>query len=382
MTANSSSRLDAPLLFAVMALLVIGLIMVASTSAEHASEQYGHWWFLLWRHAQHICVAVLCAWIAFMVPMRFWHASAPLLFPLGLLSLLLLLAPGMAREVGGAKRWLDIAGLPVQPSEMIKLLGVMYLARLLVAESKVSHSGETRRALAYPVILFMALSCLLLEQPDMGTLMLMLCCGMLMLFLAGIRLRVFAGLSVLLMTACTLLIVFSPYRWQRVVAFLDPWQDAMGSGYQLSHALSAFGSGGLWGVGLGHSMQKQFYLPAAHTDFIFAVIAEEFGFLGVAFVIGLFCYLVIRMWRVATMARLLERPFTMYLAYGLCFLMAMQTFINLGVNLGVLPTKGITLPFISYGGSSLVSSCVLCALMLRAHWELCTAHPHPGQGRY
>ena len=366
----NASPLDVPLLFTVLVLLGFGLVMVASTSVEYSQAHYGTWWALMWRHAWHIVIAMLCAWIVFMIPLHFWYKVAPFLFPLGLIALTLVLFRGLGTEAGGARRWLYIGNIGIQPSELVKLLSMMYLASFLAHEPRVTRTANISKQYVSPIGWFIVLSCLLLAEPDMGAFVLLLSCGMIVLFLSGLRLRVFMGLGIAAGIVCALLIVLSPYRWQRVTAFIDPWQDVAGSGYQLTHALSAFGSGGWWGVGLGHSIQKQFYLPAAHTDFIFAVIAEEFGWFGVVCVIGLFSYLVARIWRVATIARRKEHVFTMYLVYGLALLIAIQTFINLGVNLGVLPTKGITLPFVSYGGSSLLSGCVLIALVLRAHWEL------------
>lgn len=344
--------------------------MVSSASVEYAQAQHGFWWWLAWRHFQHILVALFIACLVFAIPLRLWYQTVPLLLPLGLIALLLVLVPEIGTQVNGSRRWLQFGHTTVQPSELIKIFSVLYLARFLSDESTLRHTNHHLRRSATPIAVFGVLFVLLLSEPDMGTVVLLLCCGLLMLFLAGLRLWVCAMLGTGFGFLCASLIVFSPYRWQRIVTFINPWQDASGAGYQLSHALSAFGSGQWFGVGLGHSMEKQFYLPAAHTDFIFAVIAEEFGWLGVLFVIMLFCYLVARMWRTADIARRFNRPFVMYAIYGLSLLMALQVFINLGVNLGMLPTKGITLPFISYGGSSLVSNCMISALVLRAHWEL------------
>lgn len=374
--------LDVSLLLSALGLVVIGLVMVASASVEYAQAHYGHWWWLVRSHFQHLLVALACGYIVFCIPLRLWYATIPMLLPLGLIALVLVLVPGIGMEANGSRRWLFLGGVTFQPSEFIKLLMIVYMARFLANDYMHASRVSMLRYWAWPMALGVVLCVLLLAEPDMGTFFLLMCCALLMLFLSGMHLQIYLVLCSVLALLCALLVVFSPYRWARILSFMDPWRDPTGSGYQLSHALNAVRSGEWWGRGLGHSLEKQLYLPAAHTDFIFAVITEELGWLGASCLIALFCFLVARMWHTASMAQQCKAVFVMYAVYGISLLIALQVFINIGVNLGLLPTKGMTLPFVSYGGSSLVLSCVLVAWVLRARKELCLGSAHSVEARY
>jgi cell division protein FtsW len=353
-----------------IALLAFGLVMVysASIATAEASKATGFQpAYYLVRHGLYIFVGIVAGVMAFQISLDNWQRLAPYLFLLGVALLILVLIPGIGREVNGSRRWLSLFVINLQPSELIKLFAVLYAADYTVRKGLLNyHWGRA----FLPMFAVMALvGWLLLLEPDMGSFVVICIVAICILFLGGFNIKVFAGLVIALPIAFASLIFSSPYRMQRVVSFMDPWSDPYGKGYQLSHALIAFGRGEWFGVGLGGSLQKLFYLPEAHTDFLLAVIAEELGLVGVCMVILLFAGLIIRAFAIGRQAANLDRQFAALVAQGIAVWLGVQAMINIGVNTGVLPTKGLTLPFLSFGGSSVVVSCIAAALLLRIDWE-------------
>ena len=310
---------------------------------------------------------LLVALAAFQVPLRSWQQAAPWLFLIGVALLALVLVPGVGREVNGAKRWLPLYFVNLQPSEFMKLFVVLYAADYTVRRAV--HMDSLRRGFLPMLAVMLIVGGLLLREPDFGAFVVITVIAMGILFLGGMNWKLFAGLVILLLAGFVVLILTSPYRLQRVVGFMDPWADPYGTGYQLSHALIAFGRGEWFGVGLGASVEKLFYLPEAHTDFLLAVIAEELGFAGVVAIVLAFAWIVMRAFAVGRRAALLERYFAALVANGIGLWIGVQTIINIGVNTGMLPTKGLTLPLLSFGGSAITATCCAIGVLLRVDWE-------------
>ena len=351
-------------------LLGIGLVMVYSSSI--AIAEAGHYtgnlpgYFLI-RHSVFVFVGMMAGFICFQFPTRLWQQAAPYLFVLGVLLLLVVLIPGIGKEVNGSQRWLSMGMFNLQPSELMKLFVVLYAADYTVRKAALIHSF---RKGFLPMLLVMQLvGGLMLREPDFGAFVVVMVIAMGVLFLGGINWKLFAVLIMLLIMGFAMLIWSSPYRLQRVMGFMDPWSDPFGKGYQLSHALIAFGRGEWFGVGLGASVEKLFYLPEAHTDFLLAVVAEELGFAGVIAVIGLFAWLTWRSFVIGNQAARLARYFSALVAQGIGLWIGAQAAINMGVNMGVLPTKGLTLPLLSFGGSGIVANCCALAILLRIDYE-------------
>lgn len=365
-----SDEYDRSLLWTALLLITLGLVMVysASIATAEAARNAGHQpaYFLL-RHLGGLGVAVIAAALAFQVPMRAWQRAAPWLFVLGVAALALVLIPGLGREVNGARRWLALPGFNIQPSELVKVAAVLYAADYTARKTAVMHSF--RDGLLPMLGVMLVVGWLLLREPDFGAFVVIAVVATGILFVGGMNVRWFAGLLALMLAGFAALVLSSPYRMQRILGFMDPWSDAFGQGYQLSHALIAFGRGEWFGVGIGASVEKLFYLPEAHTDFLLAVIGEELGFAGVLIVVGLFAWLVLRAFAIGRQAAVLERPFAALVAQGIAIWIGVQAFINMGVNLGVLPTKGLTLPFMSFGGTAMLANCVALAILLRIDWE-------------
>ncbi|MDB5812442.1 MAG: ftsW [Betaproteobacteria bacterium] len=361
---------DVALAWSAVALLALGLVMVYSSSIAiaEASRMTGQQpMYYLMRHSVFLALSLGMATIAFQLPTRAWQKAAPFLFLLGAGLLVLVLIPGIGREVNGSQRWLSLFVFNLQPSELMKLFAVLYAADYTVRKS--AHMHSLTKGFLPLFIVMLLVGGLLLREPDFGAFAVITVIAMGILFLGGVNWKPFAGLIVLLIVGFVLLIWLSPYRMQRVVGFMDPWADPFGKGYQLSHALIAFGRGEWLGVGLGASVEKLFYLPEAHTDFLLAVIAEELGFAGVAVVIGLFAVIIVRAFAIGRQAASLDRAFPALVAQGIGLWLGVQAIINMGVNMGVLPTKGLTLPLLSFGGSGIAANCCALAVLLRVDWE-------------
>ncbi len=361
---------DEMLVWIILALLSIGLVMVYSASIATAEESKFtgfHPMYYLIRHSLFIFIGIMAGVMTFQVPVQTWQKLAPYLFMLGVVLLILVLIPGIGRAVNGSRRWLSLFVVNLQPSELMKLFAVLYAADYTMRKGSVKH---TFRKAFLPMFAVMTLvGWLLLLEPDMGAFVVICAIAVCTLWLGGFNLKVFGGLVLALPLAFAALILSSPYRMQRVIGFMDPWSDPFGKGYQLSHALIAFGRGEWFGVGLGASVEKLFYLPEAHTDFLLAVIAEELGLAGVCTVIILFAGLLIRAFAIGRQAAFLDLQFAALLAQGIAIWLGVQAMINCGVNMGVLPTKGLTLPFLSFGGSGVVVNCIAAAILLRIDFE-------------
>ena len=358
---------DQYLIMLTLVLMAIGFVMVSSASmpfADSANYEYNPYHFII-RHGIYIVIALCAGLVTLTIPMELWQKAGPYSLLFALLMLILVLLIG--KEVNGSKRWLDLGIITIQVSEITKLAVVSYIAGYLVRrrEELITQIKGFLKPLA---ILIMVTVALLLE-PDFGASVVIMVTALSMMFLAGARLWQFVMLSVGLGAGLALLAVAQPYRWQRLQTFLDPWQDPFGTGYQLTQSLIAFGRGEFWGLGLGNSIQKLAYLPEAHTDFVFAVLAEELGLIGVLAVLILYVLLLYRIMQIGRQAVDTGRLFSGYMAWGLAITMALQAVINIGVNSGVLPTKGLTLPLISYGGSSLIVCVVAIAVVLRIDYE-------------
>ena len=364
------AEFDRSLAWSGLLLVAIGLVMVYSASiafAEGSRFTGNNSAYFLVRQGLFLFVALLAATLTFLVPVRFWQQIAPWMFLGGLLMLVAVLIPGIGREVNGARRWINLVVFNLQPSEVMKLAAVLYAADYTVRKHAVMKSFK--KGLLPMLGVMLAVSWLLLREPDFGALVVIAVTTFGILFLGGMNGRHFAALVAMLAVGFVGLVVSSPYRMQRIFGFMDPWSDPFGKGYQLSHALIAFGRGEWLGVGLGASVEKLHYLPEAHTDFLLAVIAEELGFAGVFVVIGLFVWLVLRAFVIGRQAVLQERHFAALAAQGIGIWIGFQALINMGVNMGLLPTKGLTLPLMSFGGSGLVVNCVALAVLLRIDWE-------------
>jgi cell division protein FtsW len=370
--AGAVREFDLALLWAAVVLLLFGMVMVYSASialpdsARFASLRTTHH---LTRHAFAIAVGLGCATFAFAIPVARWQKAAPWLFALGLVLLVLVLIPGIGKVVLGARRWISLGVMNLQPSELMKLFVVLYAADYAVRKQDWMH--EFRKGFAPMAVVMAFIGVLLLLEPDLGAFMVIVAIAMGLLFLGGVSVRLFAGLSVTMLLTFLALIWASPWRRERIFAYLDPFDEknALGKGYQLTHSLIAFGRGEWFGVGLGGSVEKWHYLPEAHTDFLLAVIGEELGLVGVLAVIVLFFWIVRRCFEIGRQAIALDRFFAGLVAQGIGLWIGVQAFINMGVNLGLLPTKGLTLPLMSYGGSAILVTCVALAIVLRIDWE-------------
>jgi len=369
-TPPPQAQYDEMLIWVLIGLLALGLVMVysASIATAEASKFTGHQpaYYLL-RQGVFITAGLFLGLLAFQVPVQLWQTYAPWLFLIGTALLAVVLIPGLGREVNGSRRWLSLFIINLQPSELMKLFVVLYAADYTVRKGKVGHLF--RKAFVPMLVVMVLIGGLLLQEPDLGAFVVICIIALSTLWLGGFNLKVFASLLLALPLAFGALIFSAPYRMQRLIGFMDPWSDPYGRGYQLSHALIAFGRGEWLGVGLGGSVEKLFYLPEAHTDFLMAVIAEELGLAGVAAVIAMFALLVMRSFRIGREAAFFERNFSALVAQGIGVWIGVQAIINIGVNMGVLPTKGLTLPFLSFGGSGIVVNCIAAAILLRVDFE-------------
>ncbi|MGH1373831.1 MAG: putative lipid II flippase FtsW [Cellvibrionaceae bacterium] len=357
-----------PLLAMIMMLSSIGWVMVTSASMAFAESTYNDQWFFAKRYATFWMLGMAGAVLVAAVPVSLWEKYGSLFLVVALVMLTLVLIPGLGKKVNGSQRWLQVGPLALQASEVVKFCVIVFYASFLARRGQ--ETLEDWRGVFKPLLILGMIVFLLLLEPDFGASVVMAATVMAMLFVAGVRLWQFMLLFVSALGGLMVVAVMSPYRMQRLITFLDPWADQFNSGYQLTQSLIAFGRGEWFGLGLGNSVQKLFYLPEAHTDFIFAIIAEEFGLFGVVAVVGLFVALVVAVLNVAQKAMALGNVFASFATFGVAVMFAAQAFINVGVASGLLPTKGLTMPFISYGGSSLLATCALMALVMRIDWEL------------
>ncbi|WP_181879462.1 putative lipid II flippase FtsW [Legionella donaldsonii] len=358
---------DKWLMGAVLGLVIIGLMMVASSSVMISTKYYHQPFHFLIRQACYLIAGFIVAIGVMRIDSSVWERMSMPLLLICLLMLLVVLVPGIGRSVNGSRRWLAFGPIGIQVSELAKMTMIFYLAGYLVRQ-QISVKQHIFGFIK-PMIVLGLISVLLLMEPDFGATVVISGTVMAMLFLAGVKLRYYVGLLLAVLCCLAMLAVSSPYRVARLTAFLNPWADQFNSGYQLTQSLIAFGRGGWLGVGLGDSVQKLFYLPEAHTDFLFAVLAEELGVFGVLLVLILYSILVTRGLMIGFTAHSQERLFAAFTAYGLTFWLGLQAAINMGVNSGLLPTKGLTLPLLSYGGASMVVNCVVIALLLRIDHE-------------
>lgn len=363
-----NSQPDFILLLSTFTLLAIGLVMISSASMDYASQRYDDPFYHTRRHAIYLIIALIAGFIASKVSIELWQRSDKYLLLLSFIVLTLIIIPGVGVTANNATRWLAIGPLTLQGSEVAKLGVIVYLGSYLVRQNDLVRSKWS--GFLNPMAIMMAMVVLLIKEPDFGAVVVLMSAALGMLFLGGVRLWQFIITLFGVGGLCVVLVMSSQYRMQRLYSYLDPWSDQFGDGYQLTQALIAFGRGEWFGLGLGDSIQKLFYLPEAHTDFIFAILAEELGFIGCLLVLSIYVVLIGRILFIARKAESMSQSFSAYVAYGVSIVFSAQLFINVGVNIGLLPTKGLTLPFLSYGGSSLLVSCVLIGLVLRIHQEL------------
>ena len=365
---------DQPLVWITLILMLFGMVMVYSASiglpdSPKFTNLQGRHEYFLYRQAAFIAAAIVAGYFAFRIPVASWQKLAPVMFVGTLVLLILVLVPGIGVSVNGARRWLSLKLFQVQPSEIMKIVVVLYAADFTVRKQQYMHKltkGFMPMAFAVGVV-----GMLLLLEPDLGAFGVIVCIAMGILFLGGFNMIWFGGIGAILIVVFSSIIALSPFRRARMFAYLDPWQEdnALDKAYQLTHSLIAFGRGEIAGVGLGNSVEKLHYLPEAHTDFIMAVIGEELGLIGVLITLAMFYWLVKRAFDIGRQAIALDQFFAGLTAKGIGIWIGVQTFINMGVNLGLLPTKGLTLPLMSYGGSGVLINCVGLAILLRVDYE-------------
>lgn len=361
------------------ALLSMGLIAVTSASIEMAASQGSPFGYGI-RHAINLLLAFALAVAVYRMPIQFWFRTGGYWLLLGFVLLALVLIPGIGREVNGSRRWLGFGPLNLQCSEFVKMFVIIFMAGYLVRRQ--AEVQESFAGFAKPMGVLFCITLLLMGEPDFGATVVTAGTAFAMLFIGGARIGQFIMIALAAIAGAGMLVVAAPYRMKRLTAFTDPWADQFNTGYQLTQSLIAFGRGEWWGLGLGNSVQKLFYLPEAHTDFVFAVWAEEFGFVGAVFVVLIFAVLITTILALSRRAVAMKRWFEAYISFGVAILISFQVFINIGVASGLLPTKGLTLPFFSYGGSSLMLFCSLTALLIRINQELnaVQANAHTGVG--
>lgn len=365
--SSGIAHFDWPLLFVLVSIALLGAVMIFSASMPFAEKNYGDAFHFINRQLVFLSAGIGLGIFLFRFSLDDWERYAPYLLGIALLMLLLVLVPGVGKSVNGSRRWIDLGIVSVQVSEAVKLAVIVYLASYLVRQGEKVQSQFG--AFIRPLLLISFAGVLLLLEPDFGATVVIILTAMGMLFVGGAQFRQFVALIVFFGIAAALAVWLSPYRMRRMTSFLNPWADPYNDGFQLSQSLIAIGSGSLNGVGLGSSVQKLFYLPESHTDFLFAVYAEETGLVGVVFLVVLFSFVVWRCLMIASRAVNVGNRFAGYVALGIGIWIGLQAFINMGVNMGILPTKGITLPLMSYGGSSLVVMCLTISLLFRVDHE-------------
>ncbi len=369
--SGSVPTIDWPLLLIVTTLTLLGLLMVMSASLSIAERAHQDGFFYFKRQLLFICIAVLSGWVLFQIKMANWQRFSGVLLLIALLLAVAVLVPGIGKTVNGSSRWLSTGVFNFQVSEAVKFLTLIYIAGYLVRRSEELRS--TWFGFFKPIAVLCVIAVLLMLEPDFGATVVIMASAMGVMFLGGVRFGQFFVLIVLFTGSVVALAITSPYRLQRITSFLNPWEDPYNSGFQLTQSLIAIGSGAWTGLGLGGSVQKLFYLPEAHTDFLFAVLAEELGLVGSLLVIALYAAFVFRAFAIAGRAQRVGNPFATYVALGFGLWLTIQSFINIGVNMGILPTKGLTLPLMSYGGSSLLMTAAVVAILLRIAHETALA---------
>ncbi len=368
---KKESPLDCPVDVTVagisLLLLMIGIVMVGSASMEISARIYGDPFHLFIKHVVYVAISVGVAALLITVPVRSWQQIDWVLLLLSFTLLIAVLMPGVGRTVNGSTRWISLGFATIQGSEFVKLFAIVYISGYLVRRRE--DINESVVGFAKPLALVSLMVLLLLEQPDFGASVVIVASVMGVIFLAGVPLRHFLPIITIFVVITFVVASWKPYRLERITSFMDPWAHQFDGGYQLTQALIAFGRGEWFGLGLGNSIQKLFFLPEAHTDFMFSILAEELGAVGAIIVILAFAILVLRALLIGKKAQNQGYDFHAYLAFGIALLLGIQAVINIGVNIGLLPTKGLTLPFLSYGGNSLIISCALIAMLLRVEYE-------------
>jgi len=357
---------DRGLLVSVILLIGLGLVIMMSASIAVAEKNFGNIYFFFNRQLVFLCLGIIVAFVMYRIKTSVWQHMGAKLLPIVILLLVAVLLPVIGKEVNGSHRWINLGPVSLQVSEIAKLIMIMYMAGYLVRHGKELAHSSSYKPLFIPLIVLGVTDGLLMLEPDFGSVVVLTATGMAMLFLGGVKLTRLAFLFVGAI-AVMIPLVMMGYRGARVTAFLDPWSHASGKAYQTVHALMAVGDGGWFGSGLGASVQKLFYLPEAHNDFIFAVLAEELGFVGIVVTLALYAWLVQRAFVIGFRADRAKLNFAAYLAYGIGFWIGFQVLFHIGVNLALLPPKGLTLPLISYGGSSLLITIIALALLMRVH---------------
>jgi cell division protein FtsW len=365
---------DPILLFSILFLLGFSIVIVSSASVAITEKYNVSDFYFTINQIINIIVSLIFSFVLTLVPIKYIEKFSIGSAFVSIICLILVFVPGLSRLVNGAYRWIFLGPISIQSAEFIKLLAIIYISGYLVRRQK--NMQHKFSGVLVPLVILIIFDILLMLEPDFGTMLIVSCSIMGLLFIAGIKLRYLVCLLLLASIIIFSLIISSHYRLERIIAFLHPWDNQFDKGYQLVQSLIAFGRGGWSGVGLGGSVQKLLYLPEAYTDFIFAIIAEELGFSGAMVIITVFTFIIVRCFKIANTAMVKKQQFSAYMAYGISFWLALQTIINIGVNIGLLPTKGLTLPFISYGGSSLLSVCMAMAIMFRIDFELKEAITH------
>ena len=369
------SKIDLILLSLFFVLSFSGLLILASASVHFSDSIYGNPSAIFNRQLFYFFLGLFGLLIFFILPLNFWTSYDRLLITLGFILLLLVFVPGIGFEVNGANRWIRVAGFGLQPSEIMKFLSILYVSCYSVRRIREIQShwiGFFR-----PAIIIVSIISIILIQPDLGSSAVIFASVLGVLFVAGVKIKQFFIVALLGLVAVTLMIVFVPWRWERIISFIDPWSDPWGSGYQLTLSLMSIGRGDWFGVGLGQGLMKMGYLPDAHTDFIFSVIVEEMGILGGFIIVALLFGLSFRIFYIGRESLLKKNYFGFYFSYGVALLLGLHTFINVGVACGLLPTKGLTLPLISAGGTNLIIVCLMIGLILRVDYENKISMPIP-----
>ena len=361
---------DPFLLWIIIILSGVGLVMVYSSSIDVAAlkqiSKYQNYYYLL-RHSIYLTISIFCGLIAFLIPINFWQKFASTFFVIGILLLIAVLVPGIGKTVNGSQRWIPIGIMNFQPSELVKLFTIIYAADYVLRKSR--QIGTFVKGFLPMSVAIALVGSLLIYQPDFGALVVVISISMGILFLGGISLKIIFGLMLSVPIAMYSLLKIAPYRVDRITTFLSPFEDLYGKGWQLSHSLIAIGRGDFFGVGLGESIQKLQYLPEAHTDFILAILAEELGLFGFTVIIFLYAIMIIRIFGISKISTQLRNNFSALLAQGIGLWFCIQAAINIGVNVGFFPTKGLTLPFVSYGGSALLVTFIASGILMRIDYE-------------